>query len=180
MTGMPPSQGTAYYTTKDLTGLTKHLYKSIVTSDRGGTNSTAESVKAGCNIEFPFSTNWWFEKLLTAREQGKVSQQGIDRAAENALTLVQWVEGDAMSAEEEEREDDDRLELVLQRWRRGGHRDGAGLRERRDITAAAAAGRAREGVFGSWRDQAPAHRGWRVRWGLLWHVDVAMGAHGLF
>ncbi|KAL8393391.1 hypothetical protein RB595_003240 [Gaeumannomyces hyphopodioides] len=81
-------------------------YDGTVISDWGGTNSTAESVKAGCDIEFPFSTKWRFEKLLTALEQGKVSQQDIDRAAENALTLVQRVKGDDMSAEQEEREDD--------------------------------------------------------------------------
>ncbi|KAL8340139.1 hypothetical protein RB601_006314 [Gaeumannomyces tritici] len=61
---------------------------------------------AGCDIGFPFSTKWRFEKLLTALEQGKLSLQDIDRAAENALTLVQRVKGDDMSAEQEEREED--------------------------------------------------------------------------
>lgn len=37
----------------------------------------------------------------------------IDQAAENALTLVQRAKGDDVSAEEEGREGDDRLELVL-------------------------------------------------------------------
>ncbi|EJT74435.1 hypothetical protein GGTG_08276 [Gaeumannomyces tritici R3-111a-1] len=61
---------------------------------------------AGCDIGFPFSTKWRFEKLLTALEKGKLSLQDIDRAAENALALVQRVKGDDMSAEQEEREED--------------------------------------------------------------------------
>jgi beta-glucosidase len=65
-----------------------------------------DSLKAGCDIEFPFSTKWRFEKVLQALEDGSITQQDIDRAAENILTLVERTKGDDLSAEEAEREDD--------------------------------------------------------------------------
>ena len=69
-------------------------------------NSTAESLKAGCDIEFPFSTKWRFDKLAEALRQGRIAQEDIDKAAENALVLVERVKGDDMSEEPPEREDD--------------------------------------------------------------------------
>jgi len=69
-------------------------------------NSTVESLQAGCDIEFPFSTKWRFEKLSEALREGKIVQQDIDRAAENALVLVERVKGDDLSDETPEREDD--------------------------------------------------------------------------
>ncbi|TPX09280.1 uncharacterized protein E0L32_009472 [Thyridium curvatum] len=81
-------------------------YDGTVISDWGGINSTAESLKAGCDIEFPFSTKWRFDKVLKALEDGEIDQQDIDRAAENALTLVERVKGSDMSEELPEREDD--------------------------------------------------------------------------
>ncbi|KAB5578455.1 glycoside hydrolase superfamily [Coniochaeta sp. 2T2.1] len=80
-------------------------YDGTVISDWGGVNSTVESLKAGCDIEFPFSTKWRFEKVLQALEDGSITQQDIDRAAENVLTLVERTKGDDLSAEEAERED---------------------------------------------------------------------------
>ena len=77
-----------------------------VVSDWGGLNSTAESLKAGCDIEFPFSTKWRFEKIVQALKEGKISEDDIDRAAENALTLVERTKGSDMSEERPEREDD--------------------------------------------------------------------------
>jgi beta-glucosidase len=79
-------------------------YRTVI-SDWGGINSTVESLKAGCDIEFPFSTKWRFEKVLQVLEDGSITQQDIDRAAENVLTLVERTKGDDMSAEEAERED---------------------------------------------------------------------------
>jgi beta-glucosidase len=79
--------------------------RSSVISDWGGTNSTAESLAAGCDVEFPFSTKWRFEKVMQALEEGKVTQSDIDRAVENVLTLVQRTKGSDLSAEAEERED---------------------------------------------------------------------------
>ncbi|KUI54696.1 Beta-glucosidase B [Cytospora mali] len=80
-------------------------YDGTVISDWGGTNSTVESVVAGCDIEFPFSTNWRFDKVLSALEDGYISQEDIDRAAENALTLVYRVTRGEASSEEPEKED---------------------------------------------------------------------------
>jgi len=81
-------------------------YDGTVISDWGGVNSTAESLKAGCDIEFPFSTKWRFEKVIKALENGEITQADIDQAAENILTLVERTKGSDMSPEAEEREDD--------------------------------------------------------------------------
>ncbi|KAK4192605.1 family 3 putative glycoside hydrolase [Podospora australis] len=81
-------------------------FDGAVISDWGGTNSTAESVKAGCDIEFPYSTKWRFDKVLEAIRDGKLSEEDIDRAVENVLTLVERTKGSDLSAEAEEREDD--------------------------------------------------------------------------
>ncbi|KAL1879261.1 hypothetical protein Daus18300_001840 [Diaporthe australafricana] len=80
-------------------------YDGTVISDWGGINSTVESVVAGCDIEFPFSTNWRFEKVLDALKKGDISQADIDQAAENALTLVHRVTGGEAYTEEPERQD---------------------------------------------------------------------------
>lgn len=74
-------------------------------SDWGGVNSIVESIKAGCDIEFPYSTKWRFEKVLKAVEAGDLTEADINIAAENVLTLVQRTKGDDMSLEEAERED---------------------------------------------------------------------------
>ncbi|KAI1761806.1 glycoside hydrolase family 3 protein [Hypoxylon sp. FL1150] len=80
-------------------------YDGTVMSDWGGINSTVESIKAGCDIEFPFSTKWRFDKVLKAIDDGDLTTDDIDIAAENVLTLVERTKGDDMSAEEVERED---------------------------------------------------------------------------
>ncbi|KAI0107859.1 glycosyl hydrolase family 3 N terminal domain-containing protein [Nemania sp. FL0031] len=81
-------------------------YDGTVMSDWGGINSTVESIKAGCDIEFPYSTKWRFEKVLKAIESGELTIEDVNRAAENVLTLVERTKGDDMSAEEPERQDD--------------------------------------------------------------------------
>ncbi|KAI1090339.1 glycoside hydrolase family 3 protein [Rostrohypoxylon terebratum] len=81
-------------------------YDGTVMSDWGGVNSTVESIKAGCDIEFPFSSKWRFEKTLKAIDEGRLTKDDIDTAAENVLTLVERTRGDDMSDEEAEREDD--------------------------------------------------------------------------
>ncbi|EOO00679.1 putative glycoside hydrolase family 3 protein [Phaeoacremonium minimum UCRPA7] len=80
-------------------------YDGTVISDWGGLNSTVESLKAGCDVEFPFSVKWRFEKVLAALKDGAITQDDIDRAAENALTLVLRTKGEDMSEEAAERED---------------------------------------------------------------------------
>lgn len=78
---------------------------STIISDWGGINSTVESISAGCDIEFPFSSKWRLEKVMAALKEGGLSQGDVDKAAENALTLVRRVRGDRMSVEEPEKED---------------------------------------------------------------------------
>ncbi|RKU48390.1 hypothetical protein DL546_009302 [Coniochaeta pulveracea] len=80
-------------------------YDGTVISDWGGVSSTAESLKAGCDIEFPHSTKWRFDKLAKALEEGSLRQDDIDRAVENVLTLVERTKGDDLTPEEPERED---------------------------------------------------------------------------
>lgn len=79
-------------------------YRTVI-SDWDGLNSTAESLKAGCDIEFPFSTKWRFDKIFKAIEDGSLTIRDINHAAENALTLITRVKGDDMSVERPETED---------------------------------------------------------------------------
>lgn len=81
-------------------------YDGTVVSDWGGINSSVESVQAGCDIEFPYSAKWRLDKLITAANEGLISMEDIDQAAENMLTLVERLKGSDMSPEEPEREDD--------------------------------------------------------------------------
>lgn len=81
-------------------------YDGTVVSDWGGTNSTVESVQAGCDIEFPYSPKWRLDKLIKAVEDGRMNVDDINRAAENVLTLVERLKGDDMDPEKPEREDD--------------------------------------------------------------------------
>ncbi|KAK4217049.1 beta-glucosidase B [Rhypophila decipiens] len=81
-------------------------YDGTVISDWGGVNSSIESLKAGCDIEFPFSTKWRFDKTLEALRDGLVTEREIDQAAENILTLVERTKGSDLTPEAAEREDD--------------------------------------------------------------------------
>jgi beta-glucosidase len=49
---------------------------------------------------------WRLGKLVDAAKDGRITMEDIDRAAENALTLIQRLKGDDMSPEEPETEDD--------------------------------------------------------------------------
>ncbi|KAH8682350.1 glycoside hydrolase family 3 protein [Xylariales sp. PMI_506] len=81
-------------------------FDGTVISDWGGTNSTVQALKAGCDIEFPYSTQWRFDKVIKALEDDKLTHDDIDRAVENILTLVERTKGEDMSTEPQEREDD--------------------------------------------------------------------------
>ncbi|KAM7219294.1 Glycoside hydrolase superfamily [Rhypophila decipiens] len=81
-------------------------YDGTVISDWGGVNSSIESLKAGCDIEFPFSTKWRFDKTLEALRDGLITEREIDQAAENILTLVERTKGSDLTPEAAEREDD--------------------------------------------------------------------------
>jgi beta-glucosidase len=80
-------------------------FDGTVMSDWGGVNSTVESIKAGCDIEFPYSDKWRFEKVLDALKEGRIDEADIDRAAENVLTLVERTKGSDLTPEAAERED---------------------------------------------------------------------------
>jgi len=90
-----------------------------VVSDWGGTNSIVESVQAGCDIEFPHSTKWRLKKLVEAAKDGRISMEEINRAAENALVLVERLRGYDRSPEQPEREDNRQTTRNL--IRRAGH-----------------------------------------------------------
>ncbi|KAH7313580.1 glycoside hydrolase superfamily [Stachybotrys elegans] len=94
-------------------------YDGTVVSDWGGINSTAESLQAGCDIEFPFSSKWRFDKVVKCIEEGKLTVEDIDRAAENVLTLVERIKGDNMDPEAPEMEDN--RETTRQLIRTAGH-----------------------------------------------------------
>ncbi|KAH6884546.1 glycoside hydrolase superfamily [Thelonectria olida] len=81
-------------------------YDGTVVSDWGGVNSTIESIEAGCDIEFPHSTKWRFEKLVAAANEGKIKLEDIDQAAENVLTLIERLKEGNMAPEEPEWMDD--------------------------------------------------------------------------
>lgn len=80
-------------------------YDGMVMSDWGGTNSSIESLEAGCDIEMPVSTKWRGQKLLDAVKNGVLSREVIERAAANVLYLVERTKGTDLSAELDERED---------------------------------------------------------------------------
>ncbi|KAH7182471.1 glycoside hydrolase superfamily [Fusarium flagelliforme] len=94
-------------------------YEGTVVSDWGGVNSIVDSVEAGCDIEFPYSPKWRLDKLIAAVNEGRMSIDAIDQAAENVLALVERLKGGDMSPEQPEREDD--REETRQLIRAAGH-----------------------------------------------------------
>ncbi|RFN43568.1 hypothetical protein FIE12Z_12200 [Fusarium flagelliforme] len=94
-------------------------YEGTVVSDWGGVNSIVDSVEAGCDIEFPYSPKWRLDKLIAAVNEGRMSIDAIDQAAENVLALVERLKGGDMSPEQPEREDD--REQTRQLIRAAGH-----------------------------------------------------------
>ncbi|CEI68241.1 Beta-glucosidase B [Fusarium venenatum] len=94
-------------------------YEGTVVSDWGGVNSIIDSVEAGCDIEFPYSPKWRLDKLVAAVNEGRISIDTINQAAENVLALVERLKGGDMSPEQPEREDD--REETRQLIRSAGH-----------------------------------------------------------
>lgn len=80
-------------------------YCSTVMSDWGGVNSSLGSLEAGCDIEMPVSTKWRGRNIVTAVENGRLSREVVEKAAENVLYLLERTKGSDMSAEPAERED---------------------------------------------------------------------------
>ncbi|EPS40781.1 hypothetical protein H072_5337 [Dactylellina haptotyla CBS 200.50] len=64
-------------------------FKGAVISDWGGTNSTVESVKAGCDLEMPGPPNMRGQALKTALDKGDISIRDIDESVERLLRLLQ-------------------------------------------------------------------------------------------
>jgi beta-glucosidase len=69
-------------------------WKGLVMSDWGGTNSTADSLDIGLDLEMPGPTRWRSEKaVLEAIQQGLLSESAITDRARNVLELIQKVGG---------------------------------------------------------------------------------------
>jgi beta-glucosidase len=64
-------------------------FKGMVVSDWTGTQSTAESVNAGQDLEMPGPAEWRGEKLLQAVKAGKVSEAAINTSARRVLELLE-------------------------------------------------------------------------------------------
>ncbi|KAF3906394.1 Beta-glucosidase [Dactylellina cionopaga] len=63
-------------------------YKGAVISDWGGTNSTVESIKSGCDLEMPGPAKMRGKTLKDALDRGDVSIQDIDESVERILRLL--------------------------------------------------------------------------------------------
>ncbi|KAL1625637.1 hypothetical protein SLS56_007221 [Neofusicoccum ribis] len=64
-------------------------WKGLVMSDWGGTNSTAESINAGMDLEMPGPTKWRkVEDVKEAIAAGKTSEEAVTERARNVLELL--------------------------------------------------------------------------------------------
>lgn len=81
----------------------------LVMSDWTGTNSVAESIAAGCDLEMPYSDKWRGERVVQAVKEGRLSQEAVETSASNVIHLIERTRGSDMSPEQLEIEDD-RLE----------------------------------------------------------------------
>ncbi|KAL7940829.1 glycoside hydrolase superfamily [Trichoderma barbatum] len=63
-------------------------FDGLVVSDWMGTYSTAQSLIAGVDIEFPGPTRWRGEKLIKAIADGEVSEAIIDKSARRVIALA--------------------------------------------------------------------------------------------
>ncbi|HXR66636.1 MAG TPA: glycoside hydrolase family 3 C-terminal domain-containing protein [Ktedonobacteraceae bacterium] len=64
-------------------------FDGVAMSDWFGTQSTADSVNAGLDLEMPGPANWRGEKLLQAFERGEVSEATIDESVRRLLRLIE-------------------------------------------------------------------------------------------
>ncbi|RPA83048.1 hypothetical protein BJ508DRAFT_317917 [Ascobolus immersus RN42] len=64
-------------------------FKGAVISDWGGTNSTIESIEAGCDLEMPGPAKLRGEKALQAIKDGKLDVKYVEEGAERILRLVE-------------------------------------------------------------------------------------------
>jgi beta-glucosidase len=69
-------------------------WNGLVMSDWGGTNSTADSLNAGLDLEMPGPSRWrTVEAVLDCVKHGEVSEETITERARNVLNLVEKVGG---------------------------------------------------------------------------------------
>jgi beta-glucosidase len=69
-------------------------WKGLVMSDWGGTNSTADALNAGLDLEMPGPTRHrTIQAVINAVEKGLVSEETINDRARNVLELIQKVGG---------------------------------------------------------------------------------------
>jgi beta-glucosidase len=67
-------------------------WNGLVMSDWGGTNSTADSLNAGLDLEMPGPTRWrTVEAVVDAVKHGEVSEKTITERARNVLNLIEKV-----------------------------------------------------------------------------------------
>lgn len=67
-------------------------WNGLVMSDWGGTNSTADSLNAGLDLEMPGPTRYrTLEAITEAVKRGEVSEQTINERARNVLNLIEKV-----------------------------------------------------------------------------------------
>ncbi|KAF2034675.1 hypothetical protein EK21DRAFT_56200 [Setomelanomma holmii] len=67
-------------------------WKGLVMSDWGGTNSTADSLNAGLDLEMPGPTRFrTSEAVIEAVKKGEVTEQTINERARNVLDLIEKV-----------------------------------------------------------------------------------------
>lgn len=65
----------------------------LVMSDWTGTNSTALSIQAGCDLEMPGPTEWRGQCALNAIANGDLSPKHVEQAASNVLRLIERTTG---------------------------------------------------------------------------------------
>ncbi|KAF2832127.1 hypothetical protein CC86DRAFT_280780 [Ophiobolus disseminans] len=69
-------------------------WKGLVMSDWGGTNSTADALNAGLDLEMPGPTKFrTIEAVVEAVKKGEVTEQTITERAKNVLQLIEKVGG---------------------------------------------------------------------------------------
>ncbi|KAF2108992.1 beta-glucosidase-like protein [Lophiotrema nucula] len=69
-------------------------WNGLVMSDWGGTNSTADSLNAGLDLEMPGPTGWRTNMSVTkALEEGFLTEETINDRARNVLELIEKVRG---------------------------------------------------------------------------------------
>ncbi|MEN9935768.1 MAG: hypothetical protein RLZZ387_2347 [Chloroflexota bacterium] len=78
-----------------LTDILKHEwgFDGLVMSDWFGTNSTAEAINAGLDLEMPGPARYRGEQLLTAVREGAVSPEAVRESARRLLRLIDRVGG---------------------------------------------------------------------------------------